>query len=73
MELGAFLRIMANPLKYISGKNGNKVSVLVPIKTWQKLNKNYSKLQFKLRILAGISTGMQKQKRQEKQVKNYNP
>ncbi len=36
------------------GDNGEKTSVLVPIKTWEKLNEEYSKLKKKLEVLVGI-------------------
>lgn len=36
---------MAAPLKYMVDENGDKTSVLVPIKTWEKINQDYSQLQ----------------------------
>ena len=38
-------------------EKGDKTSVLVPIKTWQKINDDYTKLQNKLKILLGIKAG----------------
>lgn len=38
-------------------ENGEKTSVLVPLKTWEKLNQDYFKLQNKLRVLTGIKEG----------------
>ena len=45
---------MAGAFKYMIDDKGDKTSVLVPIKTWQKLNEGYSKLQKKLEVLVGI-------------------
>ena len=38
---------MPNALKYMIDEKGNKTSVLVPLKTWEKINQEYSKLQKK--------------------------
>ena len=38
-------------------ENGDKTSVLVPLKTWEKINRDYSKLQNKLKVLIGIQEG----------------
>lgn len=38
-------------------ENGEKTSVLVPLKTWEKINNDYSKLQNKLTVLTGIKEG----------------
>ena len=48
---------MATALKYMIDENGEKTSVLVPLKTWEKINNDYSKLQNKLKILTGIKQG----------------
>ncbi len=45
---------MAIAFKYMIDEKGDKTSVLVPIKTWQKMNQAYTKLQNKLKILTGI-------------------
>ncbi|NTS42350.1 hypothetical protein HRG84_15725 [Flavisolibacter sp. BT320] len=50
---------MASPLKYIVDDNGRRTSVLVPIKQWEELNAEYSRMQQKLAILQGIATGLQ--------------
>ena len=50
---------MASPLKYIVDDNGRRTSVLVPIKQWEELNAEYSRMQQKLVILQGIATGLQ--------------
>ena len=49
---------MADTLKYIIDENGDKTSVLVPLKTWEKINQDYSKLQNKLTVLTGIKEGL---------------
>ena len=49
---------MATPLKYMVDEKGDKTSVLVPIKTWEKINQDYSKLQNKLKVLTGIKEGL---------------
>ena len=48
---------MAVAFKYIIDKNGDKTSVLVPVKTWEKMHKDYTRLQNKLKILTGIKNG----------------
>lgn len=45
---------MGAALKYMVDENGDKTSVLVPLKTWEKINKDYTKLQNKLKVLTGI-------------------
>ena len=49
---------MAETVKYMVDENGDKTSVLVPIKTWQKINDDYTKLQNKLKVLLGIRDGL---------------
>ena len=49
---------MAETVKYMVDENGDKTSVLVPIKTWQKINDDYTKLQNKLKVLLGIRAGL---------------
>ena len=39
-------------------ENGDKTSVLVPLKTWEKINQDYTKLQNKLKVLTGIKEGL---------------
>lgn len=48
---------MATELKYIIDEKGEKTSVLVPLKTWEKINGDYAKLQNKLKVLTGIKEG----------------
>jgi len=54
---------MAGALKYITDDNGNRTSVLVPVKVWEELNTNYEKLQAKLAILNGIREGLKEVKK----------
>lgn len=49
---------MAGAFKYMVDENGDKTSVLVPIKTWHKINEDYNKLQNKLTVLTGIKNGL---------------
>ncbi len=49
---------MASALKYMVDENGQKTSVLVPLKTWEKINQDYHKLQNKLNVLTGIKDGL---------------
>ncbi len=49
---------MATSLKYMVDENGDKTSVLVPLRTWQKLNENYAKLQNKLNVFTSIKNGI---------------
>ena len=49
---------MATTFKYMIDEKGDKHSVVVPIKTWQKLNENYRKLQNKINTLTGIKNGL---------------
>jgi hypothetical protein len=50
---------MGNALKYMVDENGDKTSALVPLKTWEKINQDYSKLQNKLKVLTGLKEGDQ--------------
>jgi hypothetical protein len=49
---------MAGTLKYMVDENGDKTSVLVPIKTWEKINQGYIKLQNKLKVFTDINEGL---------------
>jgi len=49
---------MAGAFKYMIDENGEKTSVLVPIKTWQKINNQLNRLQRKLNVLNGIKSGL---------------
>ncbi len=49
---------MASALKFMVDENGVKTSVLVPIRTWEKINKEYSNLQNKLKVFTEIKEGL---------------
>lgn len=49
---------MAGALKYIVDDNGNKTTVLVPVKVWEELTANYEKLQTKLAAFGQIRQGL---------------
>jgi hypothetical protein len=49
---------MADALKYMVDEKGDKTSVLVPLRTWQKINQQNILLQNKLKVLTGIQTGL---------------
>jgi len=50
-------------------ENGEKTSVLVPIRTWEKINQEYTKLQNKLKVLTGINEGLSEVKEAKKSGK----
>ena len=52
------MNFMGSAVKYMFDKKGDKTSVLVPIKTWRKINEDYIKLQNKLKVLTGIKAGL---------------
>jgi hypothetical protein len=47
---------MSSAIKYMVDEKGQKTSVLVPIKTWAKINDDYQKLQNKLKVFVGIKS-----------------
>ncbi|MEO6357042.1 MAG: hypothetical protein ABIU77_10200 [Ferruginibacter sp.] len=49
---------MADALKYMVDEKGDKTSVLVPLKTWEKLNQEYLHLQNKVKVLTCIKEGI---------------
>lgn len=49
---------MSAAVKYMVDEKGYKTSVLVPIRTWLKINEDYNKLQNKIRVLTGIQAGI---------------
>jgi hypothetical protein len=49
---------MSTALKYIIDYKGHKISILVPVKTWEDLNEKYKKLNKKLAVLTGIQQGL---------------
>jgi hypothetical protein len=48
---------MERTLKYMVDKNGERTSVLVPLKTWLRLNNENTNLQNKIKVLTGIEEG----------------
>ena len=60
---------MASALKYMIDEKGHKISVLVPLKTWERINQEYNKLQNKLKILTGIKEGLNEVKEARKSGK----
>ena len=50
---------MTTPLKYMIDEKGQKTSVLVPIKTWDRINEDYSKLQNKLNFIVDLKDAFQ--------------
>jgi hypothetical protein len=49
---------MADALQYMVDDKGQKTSVLVPIKTWEKMTHEHSLLESKIKILTGIKDGL---------------
>ena len=60
---------MGSAIKYMIDENGQKTSVLVPLKTWEKINEEYTKLQNKLKVLVGIQDGIAEVKSAKKSGK----
>ena len=60
---------MADRIQYLIDKNGQKSSVLIPFKTWIKINNDYSKLQNKIEILTGIKEALMEVKNANKTSK----
>ena len=59
---------MADALKYMVDENGDKTSVVVPLKTWEKINNEYASLQNKLKVLTGITNGLNEVEEAQKSV-----
>ena len=57
---------MAGALKYMIDEKGDKTSVLVPIKTWEKINQEYTKLQNKLKVFISVNEGLSEVKEAKK-------
>jgi hypothetical protein len=49
---------MSSAIKYMVDENGQKTSVLVPLKTWEKMNFEYSRLENKLNVLLGLKSAI---------------
>ena len=54
---------MAEALRYIVDDSGEKTSVLVPLKVWEKLNNDYKKLQHKMAVFNSIQMGLDELKK----------
>lgn len=50
-------------------EKGQKTSVLVPIKTWDKINEDYNKLQNKLNFITGLKAALHEVKLAKKSGK----
>ena len=48
---------MSTALKYMINEKGDKTSVLVPFKTWEKMNQDFIKLQNKLKVFTDLKEG----------------
>lgn len=68
---------MSNSIKYMIDESGSKTSAIVPIRTWEKINEDFQKLQNKVNLLIGLKaalleTNEAKQKRRKMQtLKNF--
>jgi hypothetical protein len=60
---------MSQTLQYIVDNSGNKVSVIVPVTDWEKLNNQYQKLLNKLDVLQGIKDSINEIKASKKNAK----
>ncbi len=49
---------MSKQIQYLIDENGQKTSVLIPIKSWIKINNDYSKIKKKIQILTGIKAAL---------------
>ena len=49
---------MPNTIKFMVNERGSKTSAIVPIRTWEKINENYKKLQNKLNLLIGLKDAL---------------
>ena len=60
---------MATQIQYIIGNDGQKKSVIVPVKQWEDLNQKYEKLAKKVEILTGLQESIQEVKQARKSSK----
>ncbi len=49
---------MKSDVKYIVDESGEKTSVVVPLKEWNRIHQDHDKLMKKIEILTGIKTSM---------------
>jgi hypothetical protein len=64
---------METSVQYITDKKGNKLSVLVPYKKWERLNNDYNKLRRKINILHDISDSLNEIKIAKKEGRELQP
>ena len=57
---------MPTALKYMIDEKGTTTSVLVPLKTWNKLNQDFSNLQKKMKVFSNIQNGWEEIKEAKK-------
>ena len=57
---------MSTALKYMIDEKGTTTSVLVPLKTWNKLNQDFSNLQKKMKVFSNIQNGWEEIKEAKK-------
>jgi hypothetical protein len=60
---------MKTEILYIINEKGIRTSVIIPIKKWRQLNKDYEKLKNKLSILTGIKESIAEIKSSKKNGK----
>ena len=49
---------MSSAIKYMINEKGSKTSVIIPIKTWERINEDYHKLQNKLKLITGLRNAL---------------
>lgn len=57
---------MPTVVKYMFDGKGEKTSVIIPIKTWKKINEDFTKLHNKLSVFTGIKNGIEEVKQAKK-------
>ena len=60
---------MPNTFHYLVDENGDKTSVVIPLKTWERINNEYASLQNKLKVLTNIKDGLKEVKEVQKSGK----
>ncbi|MFH1319270.1 MAG: hypothetical protein ABII90_01265 [Bacteroidota bacterium] len=49
---------MGLQLKYITDQNGQQTAVIIPMKNWEKFQKEHEKLENKIKVLNGIADAL---------------
>ena len=49
---------MPSAIKYMIDESGSKRSAIVPIRTWEKINEDFQKLQNKVNLLVGLKAAL---------------